>query len=509
MIYERGYGMANLETGTPIRPSSIFHVASISKQFTAMAIMLLASDGKLSIDDDVRKYVPELPDYGTRITLRHLLNHTSGLRDQWDLLSMARGRFEENRITEADVMDIVPRQKALNFQPGNEVVYSNTGFTLLAVAVKRVSGRSLREFAEDRIFRPLGMTSTHFHDDYTMLVPGRTSAYVPAPGGWRVSIPNFDTYGATSLFTNVGDLLRWEANFAAPIVGTGALLDQMQAYSRLANGDTVTYGLGLAVARYRGAREIGHGGADAGYRSYVSRFPEHGLAIAIACNASTANTTALARAVADAYLGATLGPKADLNPPATASPAPEALQARVGVYMQAATRQILELSLRDGKLVLGRAANSPVLIPMAENRFRVAGQLVEISFTDGARPGLEGRVREDARFESSTSQMRRAPVTFEKQTLPPANASQLGAFAGEYYSQELDARYRITADDSTLMIHVGTGAPTPARPVFGDTFLLDEGSMNFHRSGSRITGFEFTTPRTRRVAFSRVDSATR
>jgi len=155
VAYERGYGMANLETATPIRPSSIFHVASVSKQFTAAAIMLLAGDGKLSVDDDIRKYLPEIPDYGTRITIRHLLTHTSGLRDQWALIGLARGRFEEDRITEADVMDIVPRQTALNFKPGAEYLYSNTGFTLLAVIVKRVSGESLKDFADRRIFKPL------------------------------------------------------------------------------------------------------------------------------------------------------------------------------------------------------------------------------------------------------------------------------------------------------------------------------------------------------------------
>src|SRR5438067_4056189 len=204
VVYERGYGMANLETDTPIRPSSIFHVASVSKQFTAAAIMLLERDGKLSLDDNIRKYLPEIPDYGIPITIRHLLTHTSGLRDQWDLLAFARGRFEEDRITEADVLDIVSRQTALNFKPGSEYVYSNTGFTLLGVIVKRVTGQSLRDFADERIFNPLGMTRTHFHDAYTMRVPGRTSASAPSSGGWHVSIPNFDVYGATNLFTTVG-----------------------------------------------------------------------------------------------------------------------------------------------------------------------------------------------------------------------------------------------------------------------------------------------------------------
>ena len=273
-VYEHGYGMANLETGTPITPSSIFHVASVSKQFTAAAIMLLARDGKLSLDDDVRKYIPELPDYGVRITIRHLLTHTSGLRDQWNLLALARGRFEEDRITEADVMDIVPRQKALNFTPGAEYLYSNTGYTLAAVIVKRVSGKSLREFADERIFRPLGMTSTHFHDDYTMLVPGRTSAYASRGSGWRVSIPNYDTYGATSLFTTVGDLLKWEANFDAPVVGDRALLDQMQTSGRLTH---FVAGLGTSGTFIGTGRRLRKFNPAIALISFQPASPLHGL----------------------------------------------------------------------------------------------------------------------------------------------------------------------------------------------------------------------------------------
>jgi CubicO group peptidase (beta-lactamase class C family) len=282
--------MANLEHDIPITPASIFHVASVSKQFTAASIMLLAADGKLSLDDDIRKHLPEIPDYGHPITIRHLLTHTSGLRDQWDLLIMARGgRFEENRITESDVLEIVVRQKGLNFTPGTEYLYSNTGYTLAGTIVRRVSGKSLRTFADERIFRPLGMTSTHFHDDYTMIVPGRAAGYGRTGTGWRVSLPNYDTYGATSLFTTVGDLLKWEANHARPVVGSDAMLRAMATSATLANGDTTTYGLGLATSLFRGVRLVGHGGADAGYRTWSGRVPEHGLALVVLCNASSAN----------------------------------------------------------------------------------------------------------------------------------------------------------------------------------------------------------------------------
>ncbi len=496
VVYERGYGMANLETGTPIRPSSIFHVASVSKQFTATAIMLLARDGKLSVDDNIRKYLPEIPDYGTPITIRHLLTHTSGLRDQWELIGLARGRFEEDRITEADVMDIVPRQKALNFAPGAEYVYSNTGFTLLGVIVKRVSGQSLRDFSDERIFKPLGMTSTHFHDDYTMLVPGRTSAYQPRGTGWRVSIPNFDTYGATSLFTTVGDLLKWEANFEKPVVGDRALFDQMETRARLANGDTTGYGFGLAIGRYRGARVVEHNGADAGYRSYVGRFPEHGLAIAIACNASPANTTALARGVADAYIGSALAPVpapgvAQQSMPPAVVLAPEALARRAGAYLEPVTMQVMELSIRDGRLIVGRTTG-PALTPVAENRFRAPGQAAEMVFADGERAGFELRPPAGR------------PVRFEVR--PPAVVSRaaMNAYAGDYFSEELNARYRVTATDSTLLLRTGTSAGITARPVYADGFLGGGNTIQFVRRGAQITGFEVTNGRVRRVKFERV-----
>ena len=493
VVYEHGYGMANLETGTPIRPSSIFHVASVSKQFTAMAIMLLARDGKLSVDDNIRKFLPEIPDYGTPITIRHLLTHTSGLRDQWELIGLARGRFEENRITEADIMDIVPRQKALNFTPGAEYMYSNTGFTLLAVIVKRVSGLSLRVFADQRIFKPLGMTSTHFHDDYTMLVPGRTSAYAPRGNGWRVSIPNFDTYGATSLYTTVGDLLKWEANFENPVVGDKALFDQMQTQARLANGDSTGYGFGIATGRYRGARFVEHGGADAGYRSYAGRFPELGLAIVVLCNAATANTTALARGVANAYLADVLTRVEPEVAPQATTLSNAALERRAGVYFEPRTMQILEIIVRDSRLVVGRQGGQ-VLVPLSDTRFRMQGQATEFVFADGDRAGLSVLPPGGGR-----------PIVFERRQSVSPSAAVLAAYTGEYQSDELGgARYRVTATDSTLLLRTGTSQPMTARLVFADMFIAGGYTVQFARRGSQVTGFDVTNGRMRHVSFVRV-----
>jgi CubicO group peptidase (beta-lactamase class C family) len=489
VVLERGYGMANLETGTPIAPASIFHVASISKQFTAAAIMLLAREGKLSLDDDIRTHVPEIPDYGHRITIRHMLHHTSGLRDQWSLLNVARGRFEENRITDADVLDIASRQRALNFTPGTEYVYSNTGYTLAALIVKRVSGKSLRDFADERMFRPLGMTRTHFHDDYTMLVPGRTSAYAPRGDGWRVSIPNFDTYGATSLYTTVGDLLKWEANFDSLTVGDRAMFTEMETRARLTNGDTTGYGLGLAIGEYRGARTVGHGGADAGYRSYVVRYPQHGVAIAIACNAATANTGALAQGVADAVLGGVLEKRDSAGTPSGITVAESELRRRAGVYIQPTTLQVIEITFRDGRLIGGRTSG-PTLVPVGENRFRI-GQ-GEIVFGAGANAGFEMHPPDRGR-----------PVPYERRDPVTPSAAALAAYAGEYFSQELNATYRVVVRDSGIALVTGTNDPMPARPVFADAFQAGGNLVQFARRGSRVTGFEVTNGRMRRVAFER------
>jgi CubicO group peptidase (beta-lactamase class C family) len=491
VIYENGYGMANLETETPITPSSIFHVASVSKQFTGMAIALLARDGKLSLDDDVRKYITELPDYGHRITIRHLLNHTSGLRDQWDLLFMARGRFEESRITESDVLEIVARQKALNFVPGTEYLYSNTGYTLAAVIVKRVSGKSLRDFADERIFKPLGMTSTHFHDDYTMVVKGRTAAYNRgADGKWHVSLPNYDTYGATSLFTTVGDLLKWDANFAKPVVGDERLLRDMIASPTLANGDTTGYGLGIATEVYRGTRLVGHSGGDAGYRTYLGRFPEHGVSITVLCNAGPANPIALTRSVADVYLAGKLAPA---EPPVKAATtlSTDQLARFAGIYVNTNNGNPTFVTLRRDTLIVGRTAG-PTLVPLSDRRFRVTGQPVEVEFTP------DGKL-----VQTIQAWPPRRAITLERRESARPSRAELERYAGSYYSEELGATYTVAATDSTLVLKTRWATDRTVRPAYGDTFVGD-GLVTFTRDRARrVDGMLMSSGRVRRVRFER------
>jgi CubicO group peptidase (beta-lactamase class C family) len=236
VTYQRGYGSANLEYNIPITPKTVFHVASVSKQFTAFAITLLVNQGKLSLDDDIRKHLPEVPDFGKKITIRHLLHHTSGLRDQWVLLAMAGWRLDDV-ITKEHILKIVRHQKELNFDPGEEHVYSNTGYTLLAVIVERVSGKSFREYTEANIFKPLGMTSTHFHDDHEMIVKNRAYSYAPVKdAGFKLAALNYANVGATSLFTTAEDLVRWVLNFEDKKVGGAAVIEQRINGFRLSAG---------------------------------------------------------------------------------------------------------------------------------------------------------------------------------------------------------------------------------------------------------------------------------
>ena len=269
IVYSQGYGAANLEYGVPNSPATVFHLASVSKQFTAFAIYLLVQDGRLSLDDDVRKYLPKLHDFGKVITIRQLLHHTSGVREQWNLLCLAGWR-PEDVITDDDVARLLFQQTELNFAPGDQFLYSNSGYTLLAMVVKQVSGKTLPAFAKERIFDPLGMAHTHFQDDYGIVVKDRAYSYARQPDGKYQYVALSDsTVGPSSLFSTVADLARWDENFYTGEVGGPALLAQMQEKGKLNNGEEIEYASGLEIGKYRGLRTVEHGGGAAAYRTRV------------------------------------------------------------------------------------------------------------------------------------------------------------------------------------------------------------------------------------------------
>ncbi len=304
VVFAKGYGSSNIEYGVPITPQTPFIMGSVSKQFTAAAIALLVQDGRIRLDDDIHKYVPELPDYGKKITIDHLVHHTSGLRDFWALVD-ASGMRPDDGYTVADVVKLASRQRHLNFDPGAEYNYSNTGYVLLGVIVQRASGKSLREFAAERIFQPLGMTVSHFHDDHNQPVKGRAIAYSPANGGgWKINVWNNDIVGQGGLMTTMEELQKWDENFYTGTVGGRSLLARQLERGVLTDGKQIAYAFGLEIGEYRGLPMVEHSGSTGGYRTDITRFPEQHTSVVTMCNVSNADAVGLAHRTADVVLGA-------------------------------------------------------------------------------------------------------------------------------------------------------------------------------------------------------------
>ena len=325
IVYSKGYGLANVEQQVSITPGSVFDIGSTSKQFTAAAILLLEQQGKLRLDDDIRLYLPELPCYsgpgGGRITILHLLNHTSGVRDYLDLFSMA-GIAIDGVTTDDTALAILMRQKALNFSPGSEFLYSNSGYFLLSLIVKRVSGRNLRDFAQEQIFGPLEMTHTEYRNDHRALIPNRVLAYSPAPSGFRLSVSYFEQLGDGAVHTSVEDLVKWDENFYTGLVGGTGLLAEIQEPGTLANGTTLEYAKGLIRGTHRGLAFVRHAGSWGGYRAELLRFPEQHFSVACLCNLGTANPANLAMQTAELFLAGRMSAReGPPTPSATAQPA--------------------------------------------------------------------------------------------------------------------------------------------------------------------------------------------
>jgi len=392
VVLERGWGMAELEHGVPITPATIFEGGSVSKQFTAAAVLLLAQQGKLSLDDEVRRWVPEVPDYGAPITLRHLLTHTSGLKD-WGSVAAIGGWPRTSRVyTHAHVLEIIGRQGTLNHPPGAEYIYSNSNYNLLAIIAERAGGESLPELTRRMIFEPLGMSHSGWRDDFTRIVPGRAQAYAAAGSGWRLQMPNENVYGNSSLLTTVGDLLKWSANTSHLRVGGAAFRAEQQRRGVLTSGDTISYAAGVQLLQYRGIREVSHTGATAGYRAFLGQYPESGWTVAILCNASDAPPAPLGRGVVDALLDRPAAVPA--GPPSAtvqlARPPVRSLADYAGRYESAEADVAFEARIEGERLILaGRAGRRIPLAPTAEpDRFTAAG--AELVFTRDAAGRVDG-----------------------------------------------------------------------------------------------------------------------
>lgn len=388
-LLAKGYGSSNLEAGTLNSAETIFEAGSVSKQFTAAAVIMLALDGRIRLDEPVRKYFPELPEYQRPITIRMLLDHTSGLRDWGAVVALAGWPRGTKTYTHADVLEILTRQKATNYPPGDAYSYTNSGYNLLAMLVARVTGRPFATFTQERIFAPLGMTHTSWRDEYRRIVPGRAQAYAAlgATSSWQLDMPFEQVHGNGGLLTTVGDLLIWNEALRTRQLG-GALVDSLERRGVLTSGEQITYAAGLVVQEWRGTKEIGHSGATAGYRAYVARYPQQGdLSVAVLCNVGSAAPGPLARQMAaglsTGLADATPTPAPTPRPAATWKPTAAELAALVGDYRSEDAEVTLSVVLEDERLIMKRRpATSVRLTPTTTDHFTGPG--IDLFFTRDA-----------------------------------------------------------------------------------------------------------------------------
>ena len=475
-VLEKGYGMADLEHDAKNTGETIFEAGSVSKQFTAAAVLLLARDGKLALDDPVRKHVPELPDYGKPLTIRHMLTHTSGLRD-WGSVAAIAGWPRTSRVhTHAHVLDIVQRQRSLNFPSGTRYSYSNTGYNLAAIIVARVSGMTFADFSRTRLFEPLGMTHTSWRDDYTRVVKGRAIAYSAGRGGFSQDMPFENVHGNGGLLTTVGDLLKWTANFSSPKVGDTAFVREQQEPGRFNDGRQHGYALGLGIGSYKGVREVNHSGATAGYRAYLADYPEQRVSVAVLCNVSTGNAAQYAHSVADLYLGSaitaaapeTSAPKYELN-------AVEA-EAIAGLYRSTETGEPLRLVKEQSGL---RIEGGAPLQAQSGTRFSTTNRrTVEVQ---GGRLSLIDQFGSVEPYERiPDAQLQPRPLT---------------DYVGTYVSDEAEVTYVVGVQDGTLVLKRRPDTTIRLAVVYADGFR-GLGFIRFHRDNAgTVTGFSVSQDR--------------
>jgi CubicO group peptidase (beta-lactamase class C family) len=518
IVLKRGYGLANLDYDVPITPSTIFQVGSMSKQVTATAILLLAQEGKLSLDDDVRKHIKEFPDVGQRVTIRHLLHHTSGVRDQLQLLALTGWRYTQDLITDEDVMELVARQKALNFPPGTQHLYSNTNYTLLAQIVQRVSGQSFRAFTTARIFTPLGMTRTFFRDEFGEVVKGQAAAYVPrallnrpspdasaeavaasAAGGrqdgFRLNPPNSNNVGPTNLLTTVEDLAVWDRHFDDPKLGGPGLVQQLLQKGKLNSGEEIFYAMGLGIDKYRGLTVIEHPGTDGGFAAEFLRFPDQHFTVLLACNRAGSGPANLARRIADMYLADKLGP-VDTRIVFTPIALPEKdMAAYPGLYLDPLDKTVIRI-LRNPNQPSGLLIRREEFLPAAKGVFHSGNAPRTLEFdASGDKPGRVLLKDKGAVIN-----------TFTRMTEAPLTAAQIQEYVGEFVSEEIDPVFRVTAEGGKLYLRRVHNAPAVLDPLTTDLFQVGGGrvTMQFVRDAQRrVTGFLFSTTRILNMTFTR------
>ncbi len=486
-VYEKAFGMAEIEHAIPNTPQTIFESGSVAKQFTAAAVILLSLEGKLGLDDPVKKYIPEFPDYGAPLTIRHLLNHTAGLRDWGSVMALTGFGRGDRVISQALALDVITHQKGLDFTPGAEYSYSNSGYQVAATIVERVSKQSFPAFTEERFFKPLGMTKTSWRDDYQRLIPGRAQAYAgPLSGPWRLLMPFMNVYGNGGMLTTVGDWLKWNAMLDSRSMGA-PLVEAMETTGVLNDGRKIAYALGVVVTNERGHRIVSHGGSTAGYQTYLSRYPDLKLSIAVMCNGTSRNPAALERDIFNEIAGPFPAPK----PPDTVELKPEELQKYVALWRDEKTHQPVRTAVENGTL---RLAGQVALRPLRDGSFLGGGARFRFVMGKDGKP---------ASVEVDTGEAINRYIAESQWTPTP---DELKSLAGVWHSDEADASFTIAVENDKAFLVQRPNTRLQLRPQFKDHFSVGPGQVIWvtRDANGKITKLHVGAGRMRDMPFERV-----
>ena len=487
-IYRKSFGNASLELGVPLTPESVFYMGSVSKQFTAASVVLAAEQGYLALDDDVHKYIPELPDYGHPVTLRQMLHQTSGFRDLFDLISLS-GHNAAEIESPSDILKLIARQKNLNNVPGEEWIYSNSNYFLLAQVIQRATKKSLAQFAAENIFQPLGMKHSLFYDDNTLVVPNRVAAYDPGKNGnflvdWSTT---YNLVGGGGLMSSLDDLILWDRNFYSNKLGKGTLLKELQSHGVLNNGNQINYAMGLTLGDYRSLPTVEHAGELFGYRTEFLRFPQQRFSVVLLCNLSTAGPESLARKIADLYLQNDFTPETNQSHSSPELPNPATF---VGTYLDDRTKTLYQFTADRGNLI----GWGSVLRRIDANKFYDLGSDV-ITFDDeNGTMHASLRIPGELYFSGIRVQPRQADI------------SELNKFTGNFHSDELDVTYALSIEDGHLTVKRQNNAPIPLKAATEVEFYSgDLGTIVFRSDiDHHVSGFSLFTQQARDIRFTKM-----
>ena len=484
-VFEKAFGLADLEHNVPNTTQTIFESGSVAKQFTAASLVLLQQDGKLSLDDPVRKYISELPDYGAPLAIRHLLNHTAGLRD-WGTVLGLTGAGRGNRvITQELALDVITHQRSLDFTPGSEYSYSNSGYNLAAIIVERVSKQKFPAFVEERLFKPLGMKNSSWRDDYQRIVPGRAQAYARQGNGpWRLNMPFMNVYGNGGMLTTVGDWMKWNAMLDSQSLGA-PLVTALETRGVLNDGRKIAYALGLVIDKYKGLNDVSHGGATAGYQTFLARYPDNKVSVGVMCNGTSPGAGGIAANITDEIFGPF--PETTKTEPAKVSE--NELKKFVGIWRNEKTHTPARFVIENG---VSRWSGAR-LVPMGGGQFTAGNNQLKFTFDKDDKPVSAETIDSDGEVRRFVPEQEWKPT--------PAD---LASFKGDWFSEEAGATLTVAVDADKMFIKQRPSTSLAMQPLYKDHFSVPGYIVWFTRDqNGKVSGMHVGASRMRDMLFVR------